>query len=258
MPCPLTICGVFLAASGSRGRIKLWLLLAVVLTAGALYWQFGDAVSLKNLAEREAQLRQFQQEHPVFVYCLAFIVYVAVTGLSLPGAAGLTLLYGWFFGFWRGVVLLTFASTTGATIAFLLSRFIFRDAVQAKYGNRLSGFREALAREGPFYLFSLRLIPLVPFFVINLVMGLTPIRTMTFWWVSQLGMFPGTCAYVYAGASVPNLQSLADQGIGAVFSGGQLFQLFVAFGLLAALPFLLRFVLVIVKRLLGTKHPTME
>jgi uncharacterized membrane protein YdjX (TVP38/TMEM64 family) len=257
MSSPFAICAVFLATSG-RGRIKLLLLVAVVIAAGALYWQFGDALSLNNLADREAQLRQFQQEHPVLVYCVAFVVYVAVTGLSLPGAAGLSLLYGWFFGFWRGVVLLSFASTTGATIAFLLSRFFLRDAVEAKYGDRLSNIREALASEGPFYLFSLRLIPLVPFFVINLVMGLTPIRTVTFWWVSQLGMFPGTCAYVYAGASVPELRSLADQGIAAVFSGGQLFQLFVAFGLLAALPFLLRYVLVIVKRLLGRKQPTME
>lgn len=241
------------AASGSRGPgwIKLATLVGVVLLATVVYFAFREQMSLSALAERESQLRQFQQDHPLLVYGLAFAVYVTITGLSVPGATGLTLLYAWFFGFWRGLILVSFASTAGATIAFLLSRFIIGSTVQEKFADRLSGFNRAWEREGPFFLFSLRLIVGVPFFVINLVMGLTPIRTTTFWWVSQLGMLPGTAAYVYVGSSVPDLQSLADRGVRAVFNGSQLFQLAVAFGLLAVLPFVLRGLLYVAKRALG-------
>lgn len=174
------------------------------------------------------------------VYGVAFLVYVVVTGLSLPGAAVLTLVYGWYFGLFRGIVLVSFASTAGATLAFLLSRFLFRDAIQKRFGQRLDSFNESLEREGPFFLFTMRLIPAVPFFVINAVMGLTPIRTTTFWWVSQLGMLAGTAVYVYAGSSVPNLQALADDGIGAVFSLSQLAQIVTAFVLLGLFPLIVR------------------
>jgi uncharacterized membrane protein YdjX (TVP38/TMEM64 family) len=108
----------------------------------------------------------------------------------------MTLLYGWFFKFVAALLVVSFASTTGTTLAFLLSRYLLRDAIQQKFGERLAGFNGALEREGAFYLFTLRLIPAVPFFVINVVMGLTPIRVWTFWWVSQLGMLPGTCVFV--------------------------------------------------------------
>ena len=116
-------------------------------------------------------------DHPVLVYGAAFVVYVVVTGFSLPGAAVLTLVYGWYFGWLRGLVLVSFASTAGATMAFLLSRFLFRDAIQKRFGDRLQNFNQSLEKEGPFFLFTLRLIPAVPFFIINAVMGLTPIRT---------------------------------------------------------------------------------
>ena len=180
----------------SKGRAPPWkklLILGLVLAvAVGVYVQFGDALTLQNLAESESRLRLFQAEHPLLVYAVAFAVYVGVTGLSLPGAAALTLLFGWYFGLLRGVVLVSFASTTGATLAFLLSRYLFRDAVQQRFGDRLSSFNESLRSEGAFYLFALRLIPAVPFFVINLVMGLTPIRVATYWWVSQIGMLAGT------------------------------------------------------------------
>ncbi|WP_298861656.1 VTT domain-containing protein, partial [uncultured Gimesia sp.] len=135
-----------------------------------------------------------------------------------------------------------------ATLAFLLSRFLFRNAIQNKFGQQLANFNEALKKEGPFFLFTLRLIPAVPFFVINAVMGLTPIRTFTFWWVSQIGMLAGTMVYVYAGSSVPNLQTLADKGINAVFTPSQFTQIIVAFILLGIFPLIVRFTMKLLKR----------
>jgi pyruvate/2-oxoglutarate dehydrogenase complex dihydrolipoamide dehydrogenase (E3) component/uncharacterized membrane protein YdjX (TVP38/TMEM64 family) len=131
-----------------------------------------------------------------------FLIYVAVTGLSLPGAAILTLVGGAIFGLVEGVVIVSFASTLGATLAFLASRYLLRDWVQGKFGDKLKPINDGVAREGAFYLFALRLVPAFPFFVINLVMGLTPIKTLTFYWVSQLGMFAGTIVYVYAGTQL--------------------------------------------------------
>ena len=154
-------------------------LVVLTLAAGAglvIYSQFGSELTLASLAEQEAQLRAIQTRHPILIYGIAFLIYVLVTGLSLPGAAILTLLFGWFFGLLGGVLLVSFSSTTGATLAFLLSRFLFRDALQSRFGERLAKFNESLERDGPYFLFTLRLIPAVPFFVINAVMALTPIR----------------------------------------------------------------------------------
>jgi len=148
----------------------------------------------------------------------------------------LSLVYGWYFGFVPALVLVSFASTAGATVAFLTSRYLLRDSVHSKFGARLNSFNAHLEAEGAFYLFTLRLIPLVPFFVINLVMGLTPVKARTYWWVSQLGMLPGTAVYVYAGSRVPNLIELAEKGAAAVFSASQLLQLGIAFGLLGLFP----------------------
>lgn len=214
------------------------LLVLVVIVAAAVIGsiQFRDALSLQHLAAKEAELRSLQQDHAILVYGVAFLIYVAVTGLSLPGAAALTLICGWLFGFWRGTLLVSFASTSGATVAFLVSRFLLRDSLQRKFGDRLATFNEALEREGAFYLFMLRLIPAVPFFVINVVMGLTPVRTQTYWWVSQLGMLPGTAVFVYAGSSVPDLATLADNGATGILSP----QLLVAFILLGLVPLVLK------------------
>lgn len=212
------------------------ILLALCLAVGIGYLKYGHLLSLEQLASRETQLRGYQESYPWLVIGGAFVLYVSVTGLSLPGAAALSLVYGWYFGFLRGVLLVSFASTLGATLAFLLSRYLFRAAIQAKFGERLDTFNEKLAEEGPFYLFTLRLIPAVPFFVINLVMGLTPIRTRTFWWVSQLGMLPGTAVYLYAGSSVPSLRQLAEQGAGGIISP----QLLLAFVLLGVFPILVK------------------
>jgi len=199
-----------LRPSKTSARIRLTTVTLLVLTAGVLYFQFGDRLSLDYLAEHETTLREYQRSHPLLVYGAAFLIYVAVTGLSLPGATAMTLIMAWYFGFVRAVILVSFASTLGATLAFLLSRFILRDSIQAKFGDRLQTFNAALDREGAFYLFTLRLIPAIPFFVINVVMGLTKIRVWTFWWVSQLGMVAGTMVYVYAGSTIPGLAQLAD------------------------------------------------
>ena len=125
--------------------------------------QFGDALRLENLAKQESQLREVQQRQPLLVYGVAFLVYVLVTGLSLPGATVMTLVYGWYFGWLRGVILVSFASTAGATLAFLLSRYLLRESIQTRFGDRLKAFNENLERQGAFYLFTLRLIPAVPF-----------------------------------------------------------------------------------------------
>ena len=227
--------------SGGGFGTKLIILAIVASVTGALYWQYGDALSLEYLATKESQLKQFQQDQPILVYGIAFAIYVAITGLSLPGAAGLTLLMGWYFGLVRGVVLVSFASTAGATIAFLMSRYFFQDAIQAKFGDNLKTFNKELQRNGAFYLFSMRLVPLVPFFVINAVMGLTPLRVWTFWWVSQIGMLAGTAVYVFAGSSVPDLATLATDGVQAVISPERLLQLTIAFAVLASFPFAIKF-----------------
>ncbi len=224
----------------SRRYRKLLILIIVAATAGGLAWQFGNYLKLDYLATQESQLRAFQQQYPVLVFGVAFLIYVLVTGLSLPGAAPLTLLYGWYFGFGPTLILVSFASTAGATISFLTSRYLLRGSLEHKFGDRLQTFNQHLESEGAFYLFTLRLIPVVPFFVINLVMGLTQLPTRTYWWVSQLGMLPGTAVYVYAGSSVPNLGQLADQGAAAVLSPQQLFQLFLAFALLGVFPLIVK------------------
>ncbi len=186
----------------------------VVLAVAVFLWFLaGDTLSLERLAEHESSLREFQTEHPWLVVLVVFAVYVLVTGLSVPGAAAMTLIVAWFFGFWKAVVLVSFASTAGATIAFLLSRYLLRETIQRRFAGQLVRFNEALEREGAFYLFTLRLIPAVPFFVINVVMGLTKLRVTTFWWVSQVGMLAGTCVYVYAGTTIPSLAQLADPSL---------------------------------------------
>lgn len=215
---------------------RLVILTAILLLAVGLFRQFGDQFSLAGLADREAEFRSLQERRPGLVYGMAFGVYVTVTGLSLPGAAGMSLAFGWLFGFRRALLLVSFASTAGASLAFLLSRYLLRDVVQQRFGERLAPINDAFARDGAYFLFSLRLIPAVPFFLINVLMALTPIRLWTFWWVSQLGMLPGTAVYVYAGSSVPNLRTLADQGATGILTPHVL----LAFTLLGLFPILIK------------------
>jgi uncharacterized membrane protein YdjX (TVP38/TMEM64 family) len=224
----------------SAKLLVLGLLAAVVAVS---FLQFGNVLSFENLARHESSLGDFQQEHPLLVYGLAFLVYVSATGLSLPGAAGLTLVFAWYFGFWRAFVLVSFASTAGATLAFLLSRYLLRDYIQTKFGERLKVFNENLRKEGAFYLFTLRLIPVVPFFAINVVMGLTPLRTSTYWWVNQVGMLPGTAVYVYAGSSIPDLATLSKKGASGILT----LNLLIAFIILGLFPIVAKRVMSAIK-----------
>ena len=210
------------------GRAVLLVLLAA-LAAAYFAFDLGRFLSLEFFKSQQAAFEAFFRDNPVRTAAAYFGIYVAVTGLSLPGAAILTLAGGAIFGLLWGVVIVSFASTIGATLAFLASRFVLRDWVQARFGDKLRPVNEGIAREGAFYLFALRLVPAFPFFVINLVMGLTPIRASTFYWVSQAGMLAGTVVYVYAGTQLARLSSL--QGI---VSPG----LLGAFALLGIFPFL--------------------
>lgn len=220
--------------AGQRQRLLLFVVAAVLFAVGlylASHW-----LSIDALAAREQQLKDFYAKQPTLTLAIAFLIYVAVTSLSIPGAAVLSLVYAWFFKFQTAVLLLSFASTTGATIAFLLCRYLFRDWVQLRFGNWLQQINEAFEREGAYYLFTMRLIPAIPFVAINAVMGLTRISTLTFFWVSQLGMLAGTIVYAYAGASIPDLVSLKEKGIKGVFTAGQLWQITIAFVLLGVFP----------------------
>ena len=210
---------------------KAGLFVVVVVVGGLALTVFRDVLTLDNLVKQEAALQRFRLEHPVFVYVAAFAVYVLVTGLSLPGAALMTLVLGSFFKFWRALILVSFASTAGATLAFLLSRYLLRETIERRFGARLARFAAALEREGAFYLFTLRLIPQVPFFAINVVMGLTPMRVGTYWWVSQVGMLAGTCVYVNAGAAL-SFEQLQRSGIRGILTP----QLIAAFLLLGLFP----------------------
>jgi uncharacterized membrane protein YdjX (TVP38/TMEM64 family) len=212
--------------------IRLLVLAAAVALAVTLFFRFRSELSLDSLAARELQLRSAVESHPYASLAIAFAIYIAVTGLSLPGAAAMSVAYGWLFGFWRALVLVSFASTAGATIAFLLSRYLFGQWIQARYGGRLATINAAIDREGAFYLLTLRLIPQVPFFLLNVAMGLTKIRLGTYWWVSQLGMLPGTIVFVFAGASAPSLKTVADRGLASILDA----RLIAALVLLAVLP----------------------
>jgi uncharacterized membrane protein YdjX (TVP38/TMEM64 family) len=237
-----------------KSRLKGVVLISLLSLALVLYFRWGPSLTLEKVAQHETELRALQQREPVLVYGLAFLAYVVVTALSLPFATALTLAVGWYFGFWIGLILVSCASTLGATLAFLLSRYLFYDWVAQRWGERLARFLEAWKQEGAYYLLGLRLAPGVPFFVVNLVMGLTPIRVRTFWWVSQLGMLPGTMLYVFAGSRVPNLKTLDERGLEAIFSPVQLTQIFLAFTLLGLFPIFIRW---LIKRLhLVPNQPT--
>ncbi|MCC7485469.1 MAG: FAD-dependent oxidoreductase [Burkholderiales bacterium] len=185
----------------TRGRILLLAAMAV-LVAAFFALDLQRYVSPEYFRSQQAAIDAYYRAHPLRTAALYFAVYVAVTGLSLPGAAILTLAGGAVFGLVWGTVIVSFASTLGATLAFLASRYLLRDWVERRYGERLRPVNDGIAREGAFYLFAVRLVPAFPFFVVNLVMGLTPMRTATFCWVSQLGMLAGTIVYVYAGTEL--------------------------------------------------------
>ena len=184
-------------------------IIAVLAALIAAYFVFdlGAYLTLDGIKQVADEASAFYAENPVLVLAIFFLIYVAVTAASLPGAAIMTLAAGALFGLVTGTILVSFASTAGATLAFLSSRYVLRDWVEARFGERLKAINDGLERDGAFYLFTIRMIPLFPFFVVNLVMGLTRIRTWTFAWVSQLGMLLGTIAYVNAGTQLAQIES---------------------------------------------------
>jgi pyruvate/2-oxoglutarate dehydrogenase complex dihydrolipoamide dehydrogenase (E3) component/uncharacterized membrane protein YdjX (TVP38/TMEM64 family) len=191
----------------------LWLVAAVVaVLAVGLYrhYDLGSLLTLDQLKSSRDSLVALFQEKPAATLIGFFAVYVAATALSIPGATILTLAAGAMFGLGIGLLLVSFASSIGATLAFLASRYLLRDSIQARFGKQLAPINEGVQRDGIFYLLTLRLVPVFPFFMVNLLMGLTPIGAGRFYWVSQLGMFAGTVVYVNAGTQLAAINSLGD------------------------------------------------
>ena len=189
---------------------RIYLSIIIALLIGIFfYFDLQQLLTLDNLKSQQETIVTYRNDHPLLATAIYAIVYIAVTGLSLPGATILTLAGGAVFGLLWGTLIVSFASSIGATLAFLAARFLFRDVVNAKFSLQLKEIDTGIARDGAFYLFTLRLVPLVPFFVINLVMGLTVLKTRTFYWVSQIGMLAGTLVYVNAGTQLGKIESLS-------------------------------------------------
>ncbi|MDD2924900.1 FAD-dependent oxidoreductase [Rhodoferax sp.] len=213
-------------------------------TAALLAWGFLalDLHHYLTLDGMKANLGQFEAQRaasPVRVGMIFFAVYVMVTALSLPGAVILTLAAGALFGLFMGTLIVSFASSIGATLAFLASRHVLRDVLQRRFGDRLQAINDGMTKDGPLYLFTLRLVPIFPFFLINLLMGLTPVRTVSYYWVSQLGMLAGTLVYVNAGTELARITSLS----GLVSPG-----LLLSFALLGIFPMLAKQVMALLQR----------
>lgn len=222
---------------------KFVLVLAVILAVLSYRMlDLGQYLSLESLKTNQATITQFYSANPLLTIALFFVVYIITTALSLPGATILTLAGGAIFGFLTGTILVSFASTIGATLAFLTSRFLLRDFVQTKFSERIRIINEGVEKEGSFYLFTLRLIPLFPFFLVNLVMGLTPIKTITFFVVSQIGMLAGTAVFVNAGTELAQIESL---------NGILSLRLILSFALIGLLPLISKWIIGSIK---ANKH----
>ncbi len=189
---------------------KIILLAAVVIVIIAAFPYAREYLTFEQIKESQAEFTGYYEQNRLLVITLYFLGYVGVTALSLPGALIMTLAAGALFGFIVGSILVSFASSIGATLAFLVARYLVGESLQRKYAAELKKFNEQMAKEGAFYLFALRLIPAVPFFLINILMALTRIRTVTFYWVSQLGMLAGTLVYVNAGTQIASIESPGD------------------------------------------------
>jgi pyruvate/2-oxoglutarate dehydrogenase complex dihydrolipoamide dehydrogenase (E3) component/uncharacterized membrane protein YdjX (TVP38/TMEM64 family) len=223
----------------NNNTARYLLVLVMASLIGAFFiLDLGNYLTLDYLQQQREQLLAYYHNQPAFVISIYMLVYIAVTALSLPGATIMTLAGAGIFGLAAGTVIVSFASTIGATLAFLCSRFLLRDYVQSRFAGRMQKINEGIKKDGIFYLFTLRLIPVFPFFMINLVMGVTPIRIWQFFFVSQVGMLPGTLVYVNAGNQLASLESLAG-----ILSPGLLF----SFALLGLFPLLAKRIVAWVK-----------
>jgi len=219
---------------------KLLILAILAAVAGAFFMlDLHHWLTLEGLKSGLGQFEQWRSQFPLITAGAFFTLYVVVTALSLPGAAVMTVAAGALFGLLQGTLLVSFASTIGATLAFLVSRYLLRDAVQQRFGSRLAAINRGIERDGAFYLFTLRLVPAFPFFLINLLMGLTPIKAWTFYWVSQIGMLAGTLVYVNAGTQIAQLESL---------SGILSPDLLISFALLGLFPLLAKKIIGLIQR----------
>jgi len=199
-------------AEDNKNKMIQKIVIACAIVLGIIvfrYFDLGQYLTLEYLKSSQDRLQALYLEHRLIVIASYVGVYIAVTALSLPGAVVLTLAGGGLFGLVVGTVAVSFASTVGATLACLVSRFFLREWVQSRFGDKLATINNGIEKEGAFYLFSLRLVPIFPFFVINLLMGLTRMRLFTFYWVSQLGMFAGTIVFVNAGKELAKIDSLS-------------------------------------------------
>lgn len=180
------------------------------LIASFFIFDLGQYLNLEYLKQQKDSLNTLYNNNPVLVSAVFFLVYLMVAAFALPAAALLTVAAGAILGFWNGLFIVSFASSIGATIAFLLTRYLFHDAIEAKFGDRLAAINSGIEREGAFYVFGLRLVPLFPFVVVNSVLGLTKLKTWTFYWSSQIGMLAGTAVFVNAGTQLAEVESLGD------------------------------------------------
>jgi uncharacterized membrane protein YdjX (TVP38/TMEM64 family) len=210
------------------GKIILIIIFAVLIAAFFLF-DFGQYFNLEFIKTKQAEIDAFYMANPITAALSFFSIYVFLTGLSLPAAGIMTLIGGAIFGLVWGTVLVSFASSIGATLAFLVSRYLFRDIIQQKFSQQLKPINEGIEMDGGLYLFTLRLVPVFPFFIINLVMGLTPIRTITFFLVSQVGMLPASMIIINAGTQLAQINDPGD-----ILS----FNIIVSFALLGIFPLL--------------------
>ena len=215
LPRPMQFAASGLSAAGwsarQSGFSRLVLLLVIGVLIGLFFaFDLSQYLTLTFLKEVRTAATAFVADNPSLSTLGFFGIYVLVTGLSLPGAALMTLAAGAIFGFWWGLAIVSFASTIGATLAMVISRSLLRDWVQARFAQQLVMVNEGLQRDGGFYLFSIRMVPLFPFFIVNLVMGLTRISVWQFYWVSQTGMFAGTIFFVFAGTQLAQVSSIGD------------------------------------------------
>ncbi len=185
------------------------IVLILGMIASFLIFDLGEYFSLSYIKESQSRFEAIYRENRVMVIAAYMVIYIMVTSLSLPGAAVMTLAGGALFGLLAGTIIVSFASTIGATIACIATRFVLRDWIQNKFKEKINTINQGIEKEGAFYLFTLRLIPAFPFWLINLLMGLTNMSMLTFYWVSQIGMLPGTIVYVNAGKELAKIESFS-------------------------------------------------
>ena len=219
-------------------KLLLATLIAIVLIL-LFFFNVHHYLTLECLKFFKDILNIYYQDSPLLVLGTYFVIYLASTAFSLPGAAVLSMAAGALFGLTAGTLVVSFASTIGATLAMLIARILLRDWIKNRFESQMTTINSGILKEGAFYLFTLRLLPAIPFFVINLVMGLTQLRTVTFFWVSQLGMLPATLVYVNAGSELGKIQSIDD-----ILSP----QLIISFVLLGLFPLLVKKILTAIQK----------